>query len=177
MVIKEGSAARFSLFSSLPNFSSENILKICTGAGWKQHLFPYRTNWRLISRPVRGTCRRKHQHQVLPAFAWNCPRNPMLSSLQLGTRHFQTLLNRSPSFPPVTTVKSLFAAHIYGCCNIFDSHSVALSFSVLGGDGDALGWLSWLMQRPWRRIRRGNRKFCSLNLLLSYCCSNRDSAQ
>lgn len=48
------------IFTLCPVLALKNILKICAGADWKQHLFPYRTNWRLIRSPIRGTHRRNH---------------------------------------------------------------------------------------------------------------------
>lgn len=75
-------------------------------------------------------------------------------SLRLGTGHFWIVLNRSLSFLPVTVVKALFSVHTYGYINVLSIHnhcSVLLYVfpSRLGG-GDALGWLLWLTQRPWK---------------------------
>lgn len=128
---------------SFPTFSSENILKIFTGAKWKQQLFPYRTNWRHISRLIRGTHRRNH-NAGFDSPPINSPGNPVLSSLHPETWHFRTPLNRSPSFPPVAIVKSLVSAHIYVCFNVFNIHSFAVSFSL----PSLQAWWWWWCS-PW----------------------------
>lgn len=176
---KKDLLARFSLFSSFPSFSSENTLKICTGTAWKQHLFPYRTNWRLISRPVRGTCRRNHQRKFCRPSHETVTEIPCWALFSWGLGIFGFCL---------TGVPPSFLWLLWHLCFllIFMVALTSLTYIVLqcpfpclpcrlGGGDDALGWLLWPPQRPWR-IRSGNRKFCPLNLPLLYCRRNRNSA-